>query len=57
MYLLVSNISKDGQLEMDGDPEDQSIGYDMTSLQIVARHIAAMGALSHWKRKLFPTFR
>ena len=45
------------ELEMDGDPEDESSGYDMTSLQIVPCHIAGIGALSFWRRELFPTVR
>ena len=48
---------RDSQLEMDGDPEGQSSGYDMTSMQIVPCHIAGMGALYLWSRKLFPTVR
>ena len=44
-----------GRSEMDLDLECQSMGYDMTSLQIVPCHIAGMLALSCWKRKLFPT--
>ena len=44
-----------GRSEMDRDPEDQSRGYDMTSLQTVPCHIAGMLALPCWKRKLFPT--
>ena len=35
-----------GQSEMDRDPEGQSRGYDMTSLQTVPWHIAGMLALS-----------
>ena len=44
-----------GRSEMDWDPEGQLRGYDMTSLQTVPCHIAAMLALFCWKRKLFPT--
>ena len=40
-----------GRLEMDGDPEGQSRGYDITSLQTVPCHIAGMLILSYWKRK------
>ena len=36
--------------------EGQSRGYAMNSLHTVPCHIAGMGALSYWKRKLFPTF-
>ena len=45
------------RLKMGRDPEGQSGGYDMTSLQTVPYHIAGMGALSCWKSKLFPTVR
>ena len=46
---------KGGPSEMDQDPEGQSRGYDMTSLQTVPCHIAGMLPMSCWKRKLFPT--
>ena len=37
------------------DPDGQSRGYDITSLQTLPCHIAGMLALSCWKRKLYPT--
>ena len=37
--------------EIDREPEGQSRGYDMTSLQTVPCHIADMLASSCWKRK------
>ena len=43
-----------GRSWMDWDPEGQSRGYDMTSMQTVPGHIAGMLAVSCWKRKLFP---
>ena len=43
-----------GQLEVDQDPEGQSKGYDLTSLQTVPDHIAGKEALFYWKRKWFP---
>ena len=42
-----------GWLEMDRDPEVQSRGYYMTSLQAVPCHNAGMVALSCWKRNCF----
>ena len=44
-----------GRLEMDPDPEGQSMGYSITTLKTVPCHIAGMGALSCWKRRLVPT--
>ena len=44
-----------GGSEIDQDPEGQSRGYNMISMQTVPCHIAGMLALSCWKRKLFPT--
>ena len=41
-----------GRFAMDLDQEGQSRGYDVTSLQTVPCHIAGMGALSCWNRKL-----
>ena len=38
-----------GRLEMDQDPEGQSMGYDMTNLQTVPGHSAGMGVLLYWK--------
>ena len=35
-----------GRLEMDQDPESQSWGYDMISLQTIPSHIAGMETLS-----------
>ena len=36
--------------EVDRNPEGQSRGYDMTSLQTVPCHITGMRVLSYWKR-------
>ena len=46
-----------GRLEMRQDQEGQSSGYGMTSLKTAPCHIAGMGALSYWNRKLFLTFQ
>ena len=47
----------DGRFERDQDPEDQSRGYEMPSLQTVPCNIEGMGALSYWKKNMFPTVR
>ena len=41
---------------MGWDPKDQSMGYDMTSLQTVPCHIAGMLASPCWKGNLFKQF-
>ena len=44
---------KGGRLEMDGDSEGQSRGYDITSLQTVPCHIVGMESFSCLKRNCF----
>ena len=42
-----------GRMEMDRDPEGQSRGYDMTSLQTVPYHIAGMLAFFAGRENCF----
>ena len=44
---------KGGRLELDGDSEGQSRGYEITSLQTIPCHIVGMQAFFCLKRKLY----